>query len=44
MRLKPFDNDTLGISGVVPEGWPPGRRGEMARRASPADPTVLFQR
>jgi len=44
MRLKPFDNDALGFSGVVPEGWAPGQPGEAARRASPADPTVLFQR
>jgi SagB-type dehydrogenase family enzyme len=43
MKLKPFENADLGISGVVPEGWAQRGPGEVARGASPIDPTALFQ-
>jgi SagB-type dehydrogenase family enzyme len=44
MKLKTFHSDDLGISGVVPEGWTEQGLGEVARGASPVDPTALFQR
>ena len=43
MKLKSFENEELGISGVMPEGWTERRPGEVARGASPIDPTALFQ-
>ena len=43
MKLKTFHSENLGIRGVVPEGWAERRPGEVARGASPIDPTALFQ-
>jgi SagB-type dehydrogenase family enzyme len=43
VKLKIFHSEDLGISGVVPEGWAERRPGEVARGASPVDPTALFQ-
>jgi SagB-type dehydrogenase family enzyme len=43
MKLESFENADLGISGVVPEGWAQRGPGEVARDASPIDPTALFQ-
>ncbi|MCI0394914.1 MAG: alpha/beta hydrolase [Chloroflexi bacterium] len=41
--LVPFESDTFGISGVVPDGWTESAPGVYARGSSALDPVVIIQ-
>jgi hypothetical protein len=43
IKLEPYVNRDMGISGVVPDGWEEVAPGTVARMQSATDATLLFQ-
>src|SRR3954454_13105863 len=43
ITLKPYTDKTLGLTGVVPDGWTDAGNGLYERAQSPSDVSVLLQ-
>ena len=43
MKFRDVTHKSVGVSGIVPEGWSEAGDGQFVRRASETDPTILYQ-